>query len=97
LFGGLKKVSFVPMSINKPIVKSVKYNWHAVGSTLDRDGAGEDWTRIEVGQDGVTSIIESEPCNGLQMWNYTAFKGNDPCCRIFNPNFVEYFPLPREA
>ena len=31
-------------------VKSVKYNWHQVGSVQDRDGFGEDWTRCEVGE-----------------------------------------------
>jgi hypothetical protein len=74
-------------------VKSVKYNWRQVGSTVDRDGAGDDWERFTVGENGVTSIEEHEPHNELQQWNYVVRMENGSSCRIFNPNFVEYFPV----
>lgn len=72
-------------------VKSVKYNWHQVGSVQDRDGSGEDWTRCEVGEKGVTLIEENEPNNGMQLWNYVVHLEEGTKYRIFNPNFVEYF------
>ena len=39
-------------------IKSVSYNWRQVGSTQDRDGAGEDWDRFTVGERGVILIEE---------------------------------------
>lgn len=69
-------------------VKKLKYNWHQVGSTADRDGAGEDWSWFEVGEKGVITIIENEPKNGMPL-NYLVFF-EDSQVRIFNPNYVEY-------
>jgi len=73
-------------------VKSVKFNWHQVGSTIDRDGAGDDWEISTVGERGVISIIENAPSNGLEQWNYVVELEDGSSQRIFNPNFVEYFP-----
>lgn len=42
------------------LVKSVRYNWRQVGSTIDRDGAGDDWERVTVGENGVVLIEESK-------------------------------------
>ena len=72
-------------------VKSVKYNWKQVGSTVDRDGAGDDWERFTVGENGVTLIEENEPEGGMELWNYVISINNVVTYRIFNPNFVEYF------
>jgi len=72
-------------------VKSVLFNWMQVGSTFDRDGAGEDFSRFTVGENGVKSIEENEPRNGMQLWNYVVELENGTTYRIFNPNFVEYF------
>lgn len=72
-------------------VKSVNYNWRQAGSTVDRDGAGEDYNRFVVGEKGVTSIDENEPHNGMQLWNYVVHLQDGTTYRIFNPNFVEYF------
>lgn len=72
-------------------VKSVKYNWRQIGSTIDRDGAGDDWERFTVGEKGVVSIKENEPHNGMQLWNYLVTLEDGTSYRIFNPNFVEYF------
>ena len=71
-------------------VKSIKYNWHAVGSITDRDGAGEDWERCAVGENNVVEIIENEPHNGNQVWNYEVNLVDGTSYRIFDPNFVEY-------
>ena len=70
-------------------VKLVMYNWRQVGSTIDRDGAGENWERFIVGENGVKSIEENEPPYG--MTNYMVELENGAAYRIFNPNFVEYF------
>lgn len=72
-------------------VKSVKYNWHQNGSVVDRDGSGEDWERVQVGNSGCTEIIEQIPDNGMLLWNYLAKFEDGSAIRIFNPNLVEYF------
>jgi hypothetical protein len=72
-------------------VKSVTFNWHQAGSTMDRDGAGENFDRSEVGKNGVTEIIENVPMNGMQLWNYEVHDETGIKTRIFNPNFVEYY------
>ncbi len=74
-------------------VKSVTYNWHQAGSVQDRDGACENWERCKVGEKGVKYIEENEPHNGMQLWNYVVRLEDGSSFRIFNPNFVEYFPL----
>lgn len=68
-------------------IKSVHYNWRQVGSTLDRDGAGEDYDRVTVGLKGVVLIEEFKEDN----YNYVVHLDDDTYFRIFNPNFVEYF------
>lgn len=73
-------------------VKSLKFNWHQVGSTIERDGAGEDWERFTVGEKDVVEIIENKPCNGMELWNYEVFLSDGVSYRVFNPNFVEYLP-----
>lgn len=72
-------------------VKSVTFNWHQCGSTIDRDGCGEDFNKTVVGELGVISIDENEPMNGNQLWNYVVHLEDGSKTRIFNPNFVEYF------
>ena len=72
-------------------VKSIKYNWHQVGSVQDRDGIGENWERFTVGEKGVKSIKENEPHNGMQVWNYVVELEDKTKFRIFKPNIVEYF------
>lgn len=72
-------------------VKSVTYNWHQAGSVQNRDGAGEDYAKYTVGFECVVSIQENEPTNGNQVWNYVVTFEDGGSCRIFNPNFVEYF------
>jgi len=72
-------------------VKSLKFNWHQVGSTETRDGAGEDWERFTIGEKGVQDIEENAPCNGMELWNYVVTLDDGTIYRVFNPNFVEYF------
>lgn len=71
-------------------VKRLNYNWRMVGSTLDRDGCGEDYSYFEVGIHDVVDIEENEPRNGMDTWNYVVTKTDGTTCRIFNPNYVEY-------
>jgi hypothetical protein len=73
-------------------VKLVEFNWHQVGSTSDRDGAGEDFHRVVVGINGVISIEEENHIKGVDCLNYLVEKEDGVSFRIFNPNFVEYFP-----
>ena len=71
-------------------VKSINFNWHQVV-----DGphdSGETYNRLEVGIDGVTAITENEPHNELQQWNYIVDFQDGSTVRIFNPNYVEYYP-----
>lgn len=71
-------------------VKLLDFNWRQVGSVQDRDGAGEDYMRLTVGVNGVVSIEENEPHNGMQLWNYVVTHEDGRQTRIFNPNYVEY-------
>ena len=71
-------------------VKLLDFNWRQIGSVQDRDGAGEDYTRVLVGEKGVVSIEENEPHNGMQLWNYVVNYEDGKQMRIFNPNYVEY-------
>lgn len=68
-------------------VKSLKYNWHQVGSVSDRDGCGEDWSKFSVGFEGVIEIMEEK--NG-DSFSYLITKEDGSQQRIFNPNFVDY-------
>lgn len=72
-------------------VKKLLYNWHQVGSTTDRDGAGEDMCRYIVGEGGVKHIQENEPNNKFEQWNYIVDFEDGSAVRVFNPNLVEYF------
>jgi len=69
-------------------VKKLKYNWRQVGSTSDRDGAGEDYDVFEVGKNGVVTIMENNLVGGTPL-NYLVFF-EDKQIRVFNPNIVEY-------
>ena len=71
-------------------VKSLIYNWHQSGSVQDRDGAGENWDRITVGELGVVEIIENKPIGEGDKWNYLVKFENGSQTRIFNPNRVYY-------
>lgn len=73
-------------------VKLVKFNWRQVGSTIDRDGAGEDWERFTVGTGGVVEIKEHMAQGEGDKWHYYIIKEDGSDARIFNPNYVEYFP-----
>ena len=73
-------------------IKSVSYNWRQVGSTQDRDGAGEDWDRFTVGERGVILIEEFLSQGSGDLTNYLVHIEDKSSFRIFNPNFVEYFP-----
>lgn len=72
-------------------VKLIQFNWHQSGSVFTKDGAVEDYNQYEVGRNDVTEIIENEPHNGLQQWNYVVHLSNGAKTRIFNPSIVEYF------
>jgi hypothetical protein len=74
-------------------VKTLRYNWRQVGSTIDRDGAGDDYEFVTIGKNYVTEIIEHEPHNGNEVWNYEVILVDGTSYRIFNPNFVEYLPI----
>jgi hypothetical protein len=70
-------------------VKSLKYNYRQVGSTIDRDGAGEDYEKFTVGELGVVEIIENSTY--YATFDYLILLENGTTYRVFNPNFVEYF------
>jgi len=72
-------------------VKSLQFNWHQVGSTIDRDGSGENYHRHEVGKNHVHEIVEYPPTMSGEVWNYKVFLEDGTIYRVFNPNFVEYF------
>lgn len=71
-------------------VKSVTFNWCQVGSTCNREGAGENWEKSTVGVEGVTHIVETMPDGNGQRWNYAVYCGEELTTRIFNPSYVEY-------
>jgi hypothetical protein len=69
------------------IIKTIYHNWRQVGSTIDRDGAGEDYEKYEVGVKGVVEIEE----NFMEaIPNYTVHFEDDSYIKLFNPNQVEY-------
>ena len=74
-------------------VKKIMFDWHQIGSTLESCGADEQFSTYEVGKNGVSEIKENEPRNGLQKWNYVVRMDSGCVYRVFNANFVEYFPL----
>lgn len=73
-------------------VKLLHFNWHQAGSTESREGAGENYGRFTVGVNNVKLIEENEPFNGNQVWNYVVYFEDGKKVRIFNPNYVEYYP-----
>ncbi|HEY5588566.1 MAG TPA: hypothetical protein VIK86_06390 [Candidatus Paceibacterota bacterium] len=73
-------------------IKQIVYNWFQCGSIQDKDGAGEDWSRITVG-DEVIEIIE-HMAQGEGDKTYYLIKYKDGrALAIFNPNTVEYINL----
>ncbi len=72
-------------------VKKLKYNWRQVGSTIDRDGAGEDYDWFEVGQNDVVDIVENKPDYQNPVWNYIIYFKDWSQIRVFNVNYVEYY------
>lgn len=72
-------------------VKSIKFNWHQVGSTETRDGAGADWEQFMVGEKEVIKITEYQPLYANDLWSYVVILNDKTEYRIFNPSFVEYF------
>ena len=72
-------------------VRELIYNWVQVGSVQDRDGAGEDWTRLTVGVGGVKSIEEHAAAGEGDKWNYLIEFEDGHFLRVFNPNSVEYY------
>ena len=72
-------------------VKEVIYNWFQCGSVNDRDGAGENWSRITVGIGGVVKIIEHRAQGEGDKWYYDVMYEDGHYFRIFNPNSVEFF------
>ena len=52
---------------------------------------GSEGTFYEVGKSGVSEIIENEPHNGLQKWNFLIIKEDGTKIREFNINTVTYF------
>ena len=71
-------------------VRELIYNWVQVGSVHDRDGAGEDWTKLTVGRNGVKSIEEHAAAGEGDKWNYLVEFEDGHFLRVFNPNLVEY-------
>lgn len=78
-------------------VKSIMFNWFQCGSTIDRDGAGENYNRLEVRKNAVNGIVisieENQPTGGNEVWNYLVHFEDGSSSRIFNANYVEYFPV----
>lgn len=70
----------------KKVIK-LYYNWRQVNDGYQQ---GDDYNIFEVGKNGVIEIIENEPHNGMQLWNYEIHFENGESQRIFNPNHVFY-------
>lgn len=74
-------------------VKEVIYNWFQCGSVQDRDGAGENWSRVTVGVNGVVDIVEYLPQGEGDRISYIVTYNDGRVIRLFNPNTVEYFNI----
>lgn len=79
-------------------VKRLLANWRQVGSLSERDGAGEDFDDYEVGKPNfkkevITNIEEHVPTNGMELHNFVITYDNGRVIKVFNPNYVEYFPV----
>ena len=70
-------------------VKRVEFNFCQVGNI--HNGVDPQVESYEVGNFGVTKIIEEQPLEGEMKWNYLVYIENKGAIRIFNPNLVEYF------
>lgn len=77
-------------------VKILDVNWRQVGSVQDREGSGDDYTRFQVGERGVVSIEENEPMGGNKLHHFLIEKEDGSFCKVFNPNYVEYFAPPKK-
>ena len=78
-------------------IKQIHFNWRQVGSTQDRDGAGEDYEKYEV---GIRNVIEIEEFLAPKWGNLTSYVvhfEDGRAVRVFNPNYVEYFPFEEEG
>ena len=75
-----------------PQVKELYFNWHQNGSVQSKDGAGEDWERVEKGKHGVETIKEHLPKGEGDRLYYDVIINGKISMRIFNPNQVIYFP-----
>ena len=71
-------------------VIEVIYNWHQAGSVQDRAGAGDDYERATVGENGILSIEEHMAMGDGDKWNYLIKFEDRHSLRVFNPNLVEY-------
>jgi|TARA_R110000744_G_C19257411_1_gene550982 hypothetical protein len=74
----------------KQKVKAIVTNWRFNPPFDGYDGQviSENY---EVGIDGVEDIIENEPKNGLQKWNYVVRKSDGTAIRLFNVNEAIYY------
>lgn len=66
-------------------IKKIHANWHFTTEL------GDEYDVYEVGKANVSEIIENEPHNGLQKWNYLVHLDNGTTFRLFNVSHVEYF------
>lgn len=72
-------------------VRKLIFNWHQVGSTEQRDGAGEDYEFYELGRNGCVSIMEHTTNNVFSYTIIVESKNNEiQTYRVFNPNHIEY-------
>jgi hypothetical protein len=69
-------------------IKTLYYNWRQVGSTQERDGAGEDWERFTLGEKGVV-LIEELFFEAIP--NYCVHFEDGSYTKVFNPNQAIYF------
>jgi hypothetical protein len=64
-------------------VIEIRYNWRVI------DGE-DDYHYHKVGLFNVTEIIENEPTNGMQLWNFLVYFEDGHSERVFNINHVFY-------
>lgn len=77
-------------------VKSVVFNWRQVGSVQDRNGAGEDYDKVEIGVKDVVFIEEFLAPEWGNLTSYKVHLKDKSSFRVFNPNLVQYFPYLEE-
>lgn len=71
---------------NKKISK-IEFNWFFIETN------GEEYTRCEVGKNGVVSIEEHKAQYEGDKWYYDVTFEDGRVIRIFNPNIVEFKKL----